>query len=1117
MAQKEIYRLDIKVGVSGDAESKSKLSALEKLTLQAEKKMKTLNKITGSPAVKLNDKLSSPLQKVTSKLTTLKNTNVTATIRVKDQASSYIDKIKTKANGFKSANMALTPIVKDKPPSERIKSKTVTQIVKVKAKDETDGPISKIKSKLTELSKFGTQKLIALGTAGVLALGGIGIGTSLKTFSEYEQGLSNVKAVTDATNEQMKLLGDTAKSLGASTAWSAVQVTQAEELLGQAGFSVNETISALPGLLSLASAGSLDLASATDIASGTLRAFNLNADESGHVADVLALSASATNSDVTDLGETMKYVAPVAQSLGISLEDTAAAAGLLSNQNIKGSQAGTILRQTMARLASPTSEAAKVMQKYGLNAFDAQGNMKPLSSVVDNLNSSLGKLTSQQRADVISTIFGTESMSGVLSLMNQGGQSLSELSQKLKDSKGAADKMAETKLDNLAGQWEQLKGAVETMQIELGERLAPSAKQFVTWLTGKMPAITNSIVNAADFLTANIPKIINLLKTLAPLIVGIGAGFAAFKIGSGISFAIEIMLKFGKTIAAVISGTKTIGAVMAGASGPVGWIALAIGALVTILVTAYNKSEKFREVVGKAWSKLKELGACIYEKVNPALEKIGTFISEKVLPPLGKFAEFTLDKALDGFIIFCDFVENSVIPTIEKASTTLAAILKPAFKVTGEVIESVLKNVIKPTINFTEEKVIPVLEKVAKITGGNVVKGWEVLSNFLSNNVFPVLKKVNDSISDKLLNSFEQLGKSIEKVYTTIKPTIDKLGEENKKVGDNLKRIWDKIKPTLDEITPKIQKIADKSKDLSGILEKIKPISDVLGGIGVAGVLSTIATPLEILKSVIEGISGTIKGLADSFEGVSQIIKGIKDGSWTETWNGIKMTVSGAIEYIEGLWSTFVGIITAPVNAFVDILDSQFHNKIARIKQAWSSLVEFLKHPITGTVNLVQTGTLDGSGGSENSIISKAKKVNDNTVNFVKEKIFGKENYTGTDNGIRGINSVAERGCELVMGKQFRWFDGGEKVLNHQKTMDLLQGNKAVKASTVNNINNNNIKQEEFKLAQPQQARVVTVGGNTVQVDVQVNGGNQDVDEMIAQATEEFGRKLKEALTNIKK
>lgn len=542
LAKKEIYRLDINVGVTGDTEAKTKLTATEKMAEQTKKKMQALDKIRASPTAKLNDQASSKLDKLDSKMNNFKSAKMTVTAKIKDEASSTVDKIENKTKKIKEANIL------------------------VKAKDEASGTITKIESKINGWIKAGAKKVIAIGMAGILATGGIGIGTSIKTFAEYEKGLSNVRAVTDATDAQMKQLGNTAKTLGESTSWDAVQVTQAEELLGQAGFSVGETITALPGLLSLASAGGLDLAAATDIASGTLRAFNLSASDSGHVADVLALSASATNSDVTDLGESMKYCAPVSQALGISLEDTAAATGLLSNANIKGSSAGTILRQTMARLASPTKEAAGMMKQYGINAFDAQGNMKPLNGVVDNLKNSLGKLTSQQRADVISTIFGTESMSGVLALMNQGGQSVSDLSERLKGAKGAADKMAETKLDNLSGQWEQLTGAVQTAQINLGERLAPYAKEFVTWLTGKLPAITDKIMEIVDYVSKHTDDI----KYLAITVASLGTAFmvlsTAGKIGNafaGITSLVSVLkgAKVAEETAAIAGGLDKIGVI----------------------------------------------------------------------------------------------------------------------------------------------------------------------------------------------------------------------------------------------------------------------------------------------------------------------------------------------------------------------------------------------------------------------------------------------------------------------------------------------------------------------------------------------------------------------------
>lgn len=495
--------------------------------------------------------------------------------KLKDNATSGLDKVKSA--------------------TEKLNNKEAK--VKVKAEDQASSVIEKANNKLTSWLKAGTKKVISIALAGTLAMGGFGATTAIKTYSDFEKGLSNVKAVSQATDSEMKQLSNTAKSLGASTEWSAVQVTQAEELLGQAGFSTKENISALPGLLSLASAGDLDLAAATDIASGTLRSFNIDASNTSHVADVLALSASATNSDVTDLGETMKYVAPVSASLGISFEDTAAAAGLLSNQNIKGSQAGTVLRQAMARLASPTKEAAGLMKTYGINAFDTQGNMKPLSGVVDNLNSSLGKLTSQQRADIISTIFGTESMSGVLALMNQGGQSLSDLSKRLSDANGAAKDMANTKLDNLSGQWKILKSAVEGMNIALGERLAPYAKQFVTWFTGKIPDITDGIVNAVDYLSNHTEDIKETAIAIGTVVTAIAGFNIAGSIGnsiSGISNLVSLfkgasVAKDATEAAAGISKVGLSAKILPALFSPVGLAITAGVAATAVGVHEYNK------------------------------------------------------------------------------------------------------------------------------------------------------------------------------------------------------------------------------------------------------------------------------------------------------------------------------------------------------------------------------------------------------------------------------------------------------------------------------------------------------------------------------------------------
>ncbi|MZK53435.1 phage tail tape measure protein [Clostridium beijerinckii] len=751
MANKEVYRLDIKVGVSGDSESKSKLTAVEKMTQQIQKKTKALSKITANATAKLKDEASSKIEKLDSKVNKLKSTSMTLTAKMKDEASATVEKIQSKTKKVKEANVV------------------------VKAKDEASKVITGIENKINGWIKTGAKKVISIGTAGVIAAGGIGLGTSIKTYSEYEKGLSNVKAVTNATNSQMEQLDAAAKKFGSTTAWSARHVTQAEELLGQAGFSVNETISALPGLLNLASAGDLDLASATDIASGTLRAFNINASQSGHVADVLALSASATNSDVSDLGETMKYVAPVSQALGISLEDTAAASGLLSNANIKGSQAGTVLRQTMARLASPTKEALGLMKKYGINAFDSAGNMKPLSGVVDNLNGSLGKLTSQQRADVISTIFGTESMSGVLALMNQGGKSLSELSQQLKDANGAAQKMADTKLDNLYGQWIKLKAAVEHMQITLGEKLAPYAKQFVTWLTGKMPAITDKIVEMVDYASKHTEEI----KSLAETVIGLGVAFTTLSaIGtmkegfSGIASFVKLfkganVAEEATTIAGGLSKIGVLGRLLPAIFSPAGLAIAASVALIGTAVVAENNLMK--------------------KSVTTTTEELGPM--EKVMNALNGHINMSKKEMIAAGLIYDRFgegISDSFKKGAQDASKSLLGIEMDIKRLTnsGSMDESSLNKLQNYVNDYAYESINAMKDQKSKIQG-------EFQKTF---SIDGVTSDTEQKVMDSLNTYFETgINKELDIRDGIYQFASDKIKEHGTLLDEDLKEIQDRL------------------------------------------------------------------------------------------------------------------------------------------------------------------------------------------------------------------------------------------------------------------------------------------------------------------------------------
>lgn len=333
-----------------------------------------------------------------------------------------------------------------------------------------------------------------------LSFVGMGIGASdvLNTFNGFEEGMSGVRALTSATDSEFLLLRETAKSLGASTSFSATQAAEGMQNLASAGFSVSEIVDAMPGMLDLAASSGEDLAVASDIAATTLRGFGLEAGAASHVADVLAETAARTNASVYDTGEAMKYIAPIANVMGLSLEEVAASIGLLSDSGIKGSQAGTTLRGALTRLAKPTEDMLEVMNGLNLSFYDSNGKMKSISSIVGMLKTNMAGLTDAEQQNALVTLFGQEALSGMMVLMEAGPEKIAELTESLQDCEGAASEMSKVRLDNLAGDIEELSGAMETMQLDVMEKLNPYLRGAVQWLTGKIPGVQTMLENAID-------------------------------------------------------------------------------------------------------------------------------------------------------------------------------------------------------------------------------------------------------------------------------------------------------------------------------------------------------------------------------------------------------------------------------------------------------------------------------------------------------------------------------------------------------------------------------------------------------------------------------------------
>lgn len=447
-----------------------------------------------------------------------------------------------------------------------------------------------------------SDKFSAMGSA-LTSVGGtltksvtlplVGVGAAvMKVGSDFEAQMSRVQAISGATGDELKALTDQAIDLGATTAFSAGEAAEGMENLASAGFNTQEIMSAMPGLLDLAASSGAELGTASEIAASAIRGFGLAASDAGHVADVFAEAAARTNAQTEDMGEAMKYIAPVAKAMGQSLEETAAAVGIMSDAGIKGSQAGTSLRSALSRLAKPTEVMLTKMGELGLSFYDAQGNMLPLNGIIEQLETNMAGLTQEQRNNALITLFGQESLSGMLALMERGPEELRALTESFEDCDGAAAEMAETMLDNTKGSVEEMMGSIETLAIRLQQVIAPA----VTAVVQKITEFVNKLSSLSPETLQMIVTIAGVVAALGPLLLIIG------KLSSAIG-----------SIISLVGGAGGLSTVLTALTGPIGIVIAAIAALVTAWVTDFGG---IREKTAEIFEAIKSVFLTVWGSIS---------------------------------------------------------------------------------------------------------------------------------------------------------------------------------------------------------------------------------------------------------------------------------------------------------------------------------------------------------------------------------------------------------------------------------------------------------------------------------------------------------------------
>lgn len=336
-----------------------------------------------------------------------------------------------------------------------------------------------------------------------------GVAESVNSFQDFESMMSQVKAISGATGQAFDDLTAKAQEMGATTKFTATESAEAFNYMAMAGWKPQQMIDGISGIMSLAAASGEDLGTTSDIVTDALTAFGLQAGNAGHFADVLAQASANANTNVSMLGESFKYVAPVAGAMNYSVEDTSLALGLMANASIKGSMAGTALKTSLANMAAPTDSMAAAMDKYGISLTDSEGNMKSLRGVIDNLRGSLGGLSETEQTAAASTIFGKEAMAGMLAIINASEEDYNKLSTAIGNSKDAAEGMADTMLDNLKGSFTLMQSAIEGTENAFGKRLSPYLRGIAGGITDMMPEITdgiNAVMDVADDKIAGVKR-----------------------------------------------------------------------------------------------------------------------------------------------------------------------------------------------------------------------------------------------------------------------------------------------------------------------------------------------------------------------------------------------------------------------------------------------------------------------------------------------------------------------------------------------------------------------------------------------------------------------------------